>query len=248
MTHDHPAIDDLADYSADLLPEQQTAGVRTHVEACAACRDTLDALGDVSDVLGSTPAPPMPVDVSERLDAAIAAESHERATGVVSLAAKRRDATEGSADRPATRRTNAFRIVGAAAATLVVLGVAGSWLISGDDETTAADGSPSTSSEMTPSSAQEAPADGGSGVQVVSSDLTMRTPSDVRDAAERIASGQVGASVAASCSLPSGVPSGATSALTSYRDERAVIMIDASSSRVWVYDCAGTTRLFSGRY
>ena len=72
----HPSIDDLADL-AEGLTESHTAAraLRDHLAGCPECRDTLDALTEVQDLLGSVETPAMPADVARRLNAALAAEA-----------------------------------------------------------------------------------------------------------------------------------------------------------------------------
>ncbi|MFI6447605.1 hypothetical protein [Kitasatospora sp. NPDC050543] len=83
----HPSVEELADLSEGLVESPRTAqALRTHVTGCPDCRDTLAALTEVQELLGSAPAPAMPEDLAERLDAALAAEAAARATGATRAA------------------------------------------------------------------------------------------------------------------------------------------------------------------
>ncbi|MFC9328342.1 hypothetical protein [Kitasatospora sp. NPDC057015] len=76
----HPSIDDLADFAEDLVEGPEAAAtLREHLDGCPDCRETLAALAEVSELLGTEPAPPMPEDVAGRIDAALAAEAAARA-------------------------------------------------------------------------------------------------------------------------------------------------------------------------
>lgn len=54
--------------------------VRTHVATCVDCRGVVDQLTSVKMMLSSLPAPPLPPDVSARIDASLAQAQHERAS------------------------------------------------------------------------------------------------------------------------------------------------------------------------
>ncbi|MFD8787963.1 hypothetical protein [Kitasatospora sp. NPDC059599] len=72
-TGDHPPVEQLADLAEGLVesPGAVTA-LRRHLDGCAECRDTVDALVEVQALLGDVETPPMPADVAARLDAALA--------------------------------------------------------------------------------------------------------------------------------------------------------------------------------
>ncbi|MFF2046029.1 hypothetical protein ACFVVX_36970 [Kitasatospora sp. NPDC058170] len=70
----HPSVDELADLAEGLVESAGTAEtLRRHLAGCAECRETAEALAEVQALLGDAEAPPMPADVAERLDAALAA-------------------------------------------------------------------------------------------------------------------------------------------------------------------------------
>ena len=75
---DHPPRETLADAAEGLLPPSAAAAVGAHVEGCADCRAEVAAFAEVSTVLASVPAAPMPAAVASRLGAALAAEQAAR--------------------------------------------------------------------------------------------------------------------------------------------------------------------------
>jgi hypothetical protein len=75
----HPDVELLADHAEELLTPEQSAELTAHLASCAECRETYDALSELTALLGEEPSPgPMPDDVAARIDAALAAE---RASG-----------------------------------------------------------------------------------------------------------------------------------------------------------------------
>lgn len=72
----HPDVDEISALAEGLLSPSGAASVRDHLEDCPECADTLAALEEIRELLGAAPAPsPMPLDVAERIDAALAAEA-----------------------------------------------------------------------------------------------------------------------------------------------------------------------------
>ncbi|MFF3599419.1 anti-sigma factor [Kitasatospora indigofera] len=72
----HPSIDELADLAEELIEDRDTAdSLREHLAGCPECRETLAALAEVSELLGSVETPAMPADIARRIDAALAAEA-----------------------------------------------------------------------------------------------------------------------------------------------------------------------------
>ncbi|WP_030163287.1 anti-sigma factor family protein [Spirillospora albida] len=110
MNPAHLDYDVLADLAEGLLEDDRAASVSAHLDACAECRDRSADLADVSRILAEAPVPPMPAELAQRIDTAIAAESLNNAT-VVSLEQRR------------GRRQ--WRILSAAAAAVIVLGGGG---------------------------------------------------------------------------------------------------------------------------
>ncbi|WP_141579698.1 anti-sigma factor [Actinomadura sp. WMMA1423] len=107
MNPAHLDYDVLADLAEGLLEDDEAASVNAHLETCADCRELSADLADVSRILAEAPMPPMPAELAERIDTALAAESMHTAT-VASLEQRR------------GRRH--WRILSAAAATVAVLG------------------------------------------------------------------------------------------------------------------------------
>ncbi|WP_042415881.1 anti-sigma factor family protein [Streptacidiphilus anmyonensis] len=71
----HPDADLLAEHAEELLTPEQSADLTAHLASCEECRETYDALVELTALLGAEPAPgPMPDDVAARIDAALAAE------------------------------------------------------------------------------------------------------------------------------------------------------------------------------
>lgn len=72
----HISNDLLADFLEGLLTDHETAQVHAHLRACGSCQAVADSLGELRLLLrdaGTRPAP-MPVVVSDRLEAVISAE------------------------------------------------------------------------------------------------------------------------------------------------------------------------------
>jgi hypothetical protein len=76
----HPDVVDLAEYAEGLLDDSRRAAVDQHVRGCLDCTRTLADLSALPDALAQAPIPPMPSEVADRLDHAIAAEASARAS------------------------------------------------------------------------------------------------------------------------------------------------------------------------
>ncbi|MEW2620271.1 hypothetical protein [Streptomyces sp. NPDC048106] len=119
-TAGHPDVTEISDLAEGLLPPDRGMDVRRHLGACELCADVYASLEEIRGLLGSAQAPePMPVDVAQRIDAALAAEalltssgsgsgSGEDSTGHVSreTSTPTGDGTATSADRPTDRPTD----------------------------------------------------------------------------------------------------------------------------------------------
>ncbi|SEG44040.1 hypothetical protein SAMN05216223_105192 [Actinacidiphila yanglinensis] len=75
----HPEITEISDLTEDLLTSERAAEVRLHLAECPLCTDVLASLSEISGLLGELAAPePMPADVADRIDAALAVENTSR--------------------------------------------------------------------------------------------------------------------------------------------------------------------------
>ncbi|QHC30358.1 anti-sigma factor family protein [Streptomyces sp. HF10] len=108
-TAGHPDVTEISDLAEGLLPPERGTDVRRHLGACELCADVYASLEEIRGLLGSARAPePMPVDVAQRIDAALAAEALLNASGPDSTGHVSRETstpgehgTAAPADRPA---------------------------------------------------------------------------------------------------------------------------------------------------
>jgi len=129
----HPDAEALARYQAGRVRGFRDRRLAAHVVSCARCASVTDQLADVSTVLASVPAPPMPDAVERQITAALAAEAANRqaspaaasaAAAAAAAAAAPRKAAVPAAGGPRPRRHN-FRpamAFASAAACLVLAG------------------------------------------------------------------------------------------------------------------------------
>jgi hypothetical protein len=133
----HIRADKLARYRAGDLGTRESARVRAHLEGCARCTATAGDLAAVSTFLASVPAPPMPDDITARIEAALATEAASRAAspavpaarGPVPTAPQRDGVTRRAAVRKPKiwsggwlRSPVTLRVAAGAAVAAVVLG------------------------------------------------------------------------------------------------------------------------------
>ncbi|MCW2919668.1 MAG: hypothetical protein JWN52_7736 [Actinomycetia bacterium] len=102
----HLDYETLADLAEGLLDDEQAASANDHLVDCTECLDRSADLADVSQLLADAPVPPLPIELAERIDAAIAAEASRSPTAV--------------SGRPRRRRN--LQLLSAAAAALVAVG------------------------------------------------------------------------------------------------------------------------------
>lgn len=77
----HPDVTEISDLTEGLLEPSRTADIRQHLDECELCADVHASLEEIRGLLGSVPGPThMPIDVAERIDAALAAEALLNAT------------------------------------------------------------------------------------------------------------------------------------------------------------------------
>ncbi|MFF4603876.1 anti-sigma factor family protein [Streptomyces sp. NPDC001339] len=75
-TGEHPEVSEISELSDGLLSLSRTADLRDHLAACELCEDVYASLEEIRGLLGTLPGPPrMPTDITERIDAALAAEA-----------------------------------------------------------------------------------------------------------------------------------------------------------------------------
>ncbi|MFE7592551.1 hypothetical protein ACFU6K_24395 [Kitasatospora sp. NPDC057512] len=98
---DHPPVEQLADLAEGLVDSPGTVdALRRHLDGCAECRETVDALAEVRALLGDVETPPMPADIAARLDAALA----EAVAEATEAAGSDREAAERPQEGPAADR------------------------------------------------------------------------------------------------------------------------------------------------
>ncbi|MFD8672855.1 zf-HC2 domain-containing protein [Streptomyces seoulensis] len=78
-TTGHPDVAEISDLTEGLLSPSRSAELRHHLASCATCAEVHAALTEIQGLLGDVPAaPPMPTDIADRIDAALAAEAAGR--------------------------------------------------------------------------------------------------------------------------------------------------------------------------
>ncbi len=265
----HPTIEQIADHDAGSASAEDAQQVAEHLADCAQCRGVSEQLGQVSEALGVVGASiePIPADVADRLDAALATAASEREAGVPSLA-ERRDqrsvaGTSSSDSTGPTARRGRWVLGSAAAVAVFAIGaaIASNGLQGGsgrsDSATSSADqeaGAHQDSSAGSGSSApQAAPTTKDSASPEPEVNRLRQTPSldaaNVSQFAGRLSRGEVGAmSVAVSrCRVPNPAAAAASqtpvSALVSYEGRSAVLQVERSPRRLTVYACPGPARV-----
>ena len=128
----HASAETLARFRGGSLRRAATRRVRAHLDSCARCTATYEALGEIPGLLAATEVPPMPAHLAARIETALATESAHRAAGSPSV----RPARPAHGGRPqpghalrTARGRNwprlpaaALRVAAAAAAVVVVGG------------------------------------------------------------------------------------------------------------------------------
>ncbi|WP_052390649.1 anti-sigma factor family protein [Streptomyces sp. NRRL B-24484] len=90
---EHPDIEALADLAEQLTDPADEPALRRHLDDCAECADTFAALAEVRALLGEAEVPPMPADVAERIDSALAAAGSTPRTAAAPPAGQAPDRT-----------------------------------------------------------------------------------------------------------------------------------------------------------
>ncbi|MGI8333373.1 anti-sigma factor family protein [Actinomadura scrupuli] len=106
MNAAHLDYETLADLAEGLLDDEQAASANDHLVDCDICLSRSADLADVSQLLADAPVPPLPVELAQRIDDAIAAES---------------STSPAAAGTPPHRRRH-LRLLSAAAAAVVAVG------------------------------------------------------------------------------------------------------------------------------
>jgi hypothetical protein len=108
-TAQHPDVSEIADFTEGLLPPSRDAALRHHIDTCGQCAGIHTSLEEIRSLLGSQHLHgPMPQDVADRIDAALATEETsvpEVPTALVPVSRETcESSTEGAvAPRPAGR-------------------------------------------------------------------------------------------------------------------------------------------------
>ncbi|MFH8404608.1 hypothetical protein ACH4FX_07495 [Streptomyces sp. NPDC018019] len=75
-TDEHPEVSEISALTDGLLSPSRSTDLRHHLACCELCEDVHASLEEIRGLLGTLPGPTrMPTDVSERIDAALAAEA-----------------------------------------------------------------------------------------------------------------------------------------------------------------------------
>ncbi|MFC9945334.1 anti-sigma factor family protein [Streptomyces pratensis] len=81
-TTQHPDASEISDLTEGLLPPSRAAALRHHIDACTECGDVHSSLEEIRSLLGAVlpVSEPMPADVTDRINAALAAEAETAAS------------------------------------------------------------------------------------------------------------------------------------------------------------------------
>lgn len=80
-TTQHPDVSEISDLTEGVLSPPRTTDVGRHLDGCELCSDVRASLEEIRSLLGSMPAPQaMPIDIADRIDAALADEARAVAT------------------------------------------------------------------------------------------------------------------------------------------------------------------------
>ncbi len=164
----HVSSEQLADLVAGVLPDSDADAAAAHVAVCARCAAVQDRLVRLPSLLATGPAPTMPPDVADRLDAALAAESLRRSSDApAESAAESAGAAEGGdvvvpiSSRRRSRARQWFAGAATVAAALVAVSVAADVIDLGTGGS--ADSASSGAADSAPEAARESGGDAISG-------------------------------------------------------------------------------------
>jgi hypothetical protein len=180
----HVNAEALALCREGLLGKRRTARIDMHVSRCPRCAEVDARLDALPALLALTPVPPMPAELTARLNGVIAAEARDtapRTTGAPTTGAPRagapRAAEPASSGRRPRGRPAVTRKVLAFAAAAVVLVAGGGYLLSrlpspSPSESSASSGAASAAGPAARAGANAAAGDGG--LTVISSGTDYR--------------------------------------------------------------------------
>lgn len=78
-TTGHPDVAEISDLAEGLLSPSRSTELRHHLDGCEACAEVHAALAEIQGLLSGVPeVPPMPTDIADRIDAALASEATDR--------------------------------------------------------------------------------------------------------------------------------------------------------------------------
>ncbi|MGR8009556.1 hypothetical protein [Streptomyces hypolithicus] len=115
----HPDVSEISDLAEGALSFSRAADLRLHLDGCALCADVETSLHEIRELLGTLSGPhPMPADVIDRIDEALAAEAHQALPGAAAPEAGAHVSRETAPAAPAGEPvTNADRPAGHPRAT-----------------------------------------------------------------------------------------------------------------------------------
>ena len=122
----HLDTDVLAEFRAGLIAGRRGVKIAAHLASCHSCTVLDDKLAEVSALLASVPAPPMPDSVAQRLDTVLAAEVSRK--NYPERGGVDRPDESGAHDRPAAQRgfrLATWRVLVPVGAAVVLLGAGG---------------------------------------------------------------------------------------------------------------------------
>ncbi len=122
----HASASDLARLSAGDLSPGKARRIRAHLADCGQCQQVCSELANVSLLLASVQAPPIPAHLAARIETALAAESAQRVASEPASEGGRRDLPSRSrAGRRRPRKSSplALRVMAAAAAVVAMAGI-----------------------------------------------------------------------------------------------------------------------------
>jgi|SRR5580704_3659870 hypothetical protein len=129
----HVSAEDLASLDLDALKPRKAAKVRAHLAGCVQCTQLNREISAVPATLASVSYPPMPEQLSARIETVLAAESSQRLSSAPATEAGRRDLPQRSRAARKPRREG-WRVPGmsvlgtrlvAGAGALVIVGFGG---------------------------------------------------------------------------------------------------------------------------